>query len=157
MLMVFIWIRKYITFEELSLLFGVSVSSLHRILHKLLPYLHAYIVPKYIKWHSMNKLRNLVGTYPDWSSVVGIVDCTPFRIRKPTGQFNETVHELRVHFFVLILHYFQVITGAIQSLYYRGDRHCHFLNWLVIIDVKGRIVYSRSGFYGHLNDRTCYR
>ena len=89
--MVFIWLRKYLSFEELSLLFGISVSSLHRILHKILPYLHAYIVPKYIKWHSMNKWRSLVGTFPDWPTVVGIIDCTPFKISKPTGWLKITL------------------------------------------------------------------
>ena len=32
-----------------------------------------------------------------------------------------------------------------------------FLNWLVVTDVNGLIVYSRPGFMGHLNDRTCYK
>ena len=47
--------------------------------------------------------------------------------------------------------------GPIQRLYYRGDRHCHFLNWYVIVDLEGFIVYSRPGFLGHLNDATCFR
>ena len=47
--------------------------------------------------------------------------------------------------------------GAMQRLFYHGDRHCSFLNWLVITDVKGFIVYSQPGFMGHLNDLTCYR
>ena len=42
-------------------------------------------------------------------------------------------------------------------MFYRVDRHCFFLNWLVITDVQGFIVYSRPGFLGHLNDKTCYR
>ena len=44
-----------------------------------------------------------------------------------------------------------------QRLFYRKDRHCFFLNWLVVTDVNGFIVYSRPGFLGHLNDSTCYR
>ena len=65
--------------------FGISASSVHRIIHKILPYLHAYLVPKYIMWPSMNHWRNLQGTFPEWPRVVGIVDCTPFRISRPKG------------------------------------------------------------------------
>ena len=47
------------------------------------------------------------------------------------------------------------ISGPYEKLFYRKDRHCHFLNWLVVTDIKGYIVYSRPGFMGHLNDSTC--
>ena len=67
--------------------FGVSLSSVHRIVHKMLPFLHVYLVRKYIRWHSMNDWRNLAGYYPEWPRVVGIIDCTPFRISKPKGKF----------------------------------------------------------------------
>ena len=73
--------------------------------------------------------RNLAGFYPDWPRVVAIIDGTPFRISKPTGPF--------------------------QRLFYRPDRHCHFMNWLVIVDVLGYIVLSRPGFLGRSHDNTC--
>ena len=85
-LLAFIWLRKYPTFHQLSNLFGVNVSSLHRLLHKILPYLHEYLVGKYVKWHSMNSWRQLIGTFPEWPRVVGIIDCTPFRISRPSGK-----------------------------------------------------------------------
>ena len=123
-----IWLCRYITFQHLANHFGISVTSVHRIIHKILPVLHSYIVPKYIKWHNMNDWRKLRGTFPTWPNVVAILDCTPFRISKPAGH--------------------------LQRLFYRGDRHCCFLNWLVIIDVSSRVVLSRPGFNGHLNDST---
>ena len=70
----------------LSWQFGIPVSCVHRIIHELLQYLHAYLVPKYIKWHSMGDWRKLVGFYPEWPRVVAILDCTPFRISKPKGK-----------------------------------------------------------------------
>ena len=47
--------------------------------------------------------------------------------------------------------------GPIQRMYYRGDRKCHFLNWLVICDNNQQIVFSRPGFLGHAHDNTCLR
>ena len=79
----------------------------------------------------MNTWRNIAGYFPTWPRVVAILDCTPFRISRPKGNF--------------------------QRLFWRKDRHCFFLNWLVIIDVKGYVVYSRPGFVGHINDATCYQ
>ena len=70
---------------HMSSVFGICVSSTHQIIHDFLKMLHAYLVPKYISWHRMNYWRNLAGTYPEWPNVVAILDCTPFRISKPTG------------------------------------------------------------------------
>ena len=82
-----IWIRRYLTMHDLAMLFGIPVSLVHNILHRNLKILHAFLVPKYIQWHSMQKWRNLAGTYPEWPRVVALVDGTPFRISKPTGLF----------------------------------------------------------------------
>ena len=50
-----------------------------------MPFLHSWLVPKYIRWHSMAHWRRLAGTFPEWHNVVAILDCTPFRISKPKG------------------------------------------------------------------------
>ena len=68
---------------HLSMHFGVSTPCVHKIIHNLLPILHSYVVPKFIKWHSMNHWRRLVGTFPEWPTVVAIIDSTPFRISRP--------------------------------------------------------------------------
>ena len=47
--------------------------------------------------------------------------------------------------------------GAIHSIFYRHDRHCYFLNWVVIVDAVGYVVYSRPGFVGRTNDSACMR
>ena len=71
--------------QHLSMHFGVSVPLVHKVIHKIIPYLHVYVVPKYIRWHSMAHWRRLAGYYPDWPNTVAILDCTPFRINKPKG------------------------------------------------------------------------
>ena len=71
--------------HHLSMHFGISVALVHRIIHKIIPHLHCWAVPKYIRWHSMAHWRQLAGTFPEWPNVVGILDCTPFHISKPKG------------------------------------------------------------------------
>ena len=44
-----------------------------------------------------------------------------------------------------------------QRLFYRRDRHCFFLNWLVIVDLDGFVVLSRPGFIGRAHDAGCFR
>ena len=70
---------------HLSAHFGIPVSCIHQIIHKFVRILHSYLVPKYIRWHSMDHWRRLTGIYPEWPRVVAILDCTPFRISRPTG------------------------------------------------------------------------
>ena len=130
-LMTLIWLRRYPTMHHLSMHFSIPVNTVHRILHKMIPLLHSYLVPRYIKWHSMQYWRALTGTFVFWPRVVGVIDGTPFRISKPSG--------------------------LIQRLFWRRDRHCFFLNWIVITDVDGFIVLSRPGFVGHIADSTCLR
>ena len=87
-----IWLRRYPTMHHLAMMFGIPVSCVHRIIHKFIKIMHSYLVPKYIKWHSMQEWRRLTGTFPDWPRVVGIVDGTPFRISKPTGAYERNVN-----------------------------------------------------------------
>ena len=65
--------------------FGIPVSCVHRIIHKILPILHVATVNKYIIWHSDQNWRNLAGQIPQWPHVVAILDGTPFRISRPAG------------------------------------------------------------------------
>ena len=88
MLLTMIWLRRYPTMEHLATHFGISVSCTHRLIHKCLILLHAYTVPKYIKWHNMQTWRNMAGSYPEWPRVIAILDCTPFRISRPKGSFH---------------------------------------------------------------------
>ena len=69
--MTLIWLRHYPTIHKLSAQFGITKSSVHRILHATVLTLHTYLVPKYIRWHSMNHWRRLAGSYAEWPQVVG--------------------------------------------------------------------------------------
>ena len=56
--------------QHLASQFGVSVSLVHKIIHRYIYVLHAYLVPKYVRWHSMPHWRRLAGLIPEWPTVV---------------------------------------------------------------------------------------
>ena len=56
--------------HHLAIHFGISVGLVHKIIHKYIFILHGYLVPKYIRWHSMRHWRRLAGTFPEWPNVV---------------------------------------------------------------------------------------
>ena len=85
-LLCMIWLWQYPTMSSIACQFGIPVSCVHKIIHRMIKYLHAFLVPKYIRWHSMRDWQKLQGFYPEWPRVVAILDCTPFRISKPKGQ-----------------------------------------------------------------------
>ena len=87
--MTMIWLRRYPTYHHLGSQFGINVSTVHRIIHLMVKYLHAYLVQKYIKWHTMRQWRSLQGFFPEWPRVVAILDGTPFRISKPSGGYSK--------------------------------------------------------------------
>ena len=48
------------------------------------------------------------------------------------------------------------ISGPIQRRFYRKDKHCHFMNLLIIVDNDGFITFCKGGYMGHLVDATCF-
>ena len=106
-LLVMMWLRRYPTMCHLALHFGVSVSTVHEVIHSILPYLHAYLVQKYIRWHSMRSWRQLYGYFVDWPSCVAILDGTCFRISKPTGYIIRQTHEQFATYFTINLYMFK--------------------------------------------------
>ena len=156
-LLTMIWLQRYPMLDHLSMHFGIPLSSTHRIVHRCVKLLHAYVVPKYIRWHNMQYWRNLAGTYPEWPRVVAILDCIPFRISRPQGAYK-SLWRLSMRWIIVEI-YTNILfpTGPMQRMYCRRDRHCFFLNWLVIVDVLGYVMLSRPGFIGRVHDSVCYR
>lgn len=131
LLMVLIWMRQYPTIHSLGNLFAVTNSTVHEDIATLIPILHYCLVSRWIRWHDPHSWHMLRGTLENFPSVVGLMDCTPIRINTPRGR--------------------------LQRLYYRRDRSCHFINWLVIADVNGYFTFGRAGFRGHLIDSVCVK
>ena len=125
------WMRAYFTEQQLSSRFGVSISTIHRDVEHILPILHTTLFPREVFMPNAAEMRAMRGGFPDFPNALAIMDGTPFRINRPKG--------------------------AMQRLFYRGDKHYHMVNWLVAVDSHGTFRYSRPGFPGHLHDATCYR
>ena len=72
--------------HHLGMHFGISVASVHRIIHNIVPLMHVDLVKKFIKWPTANEWRSMARYYRHWPTVVGIIDGTPFCISKPMGE-----------------------------------------------------------------------
>ena len=71
-LLTIIWLRRYPTFYHLAHHFSVPVSLIHETIYKMIPILHGYLVPKFIKWHDANTWISLRNTFREWPNVVGV-------------------------------------------------------------------------------------
>jgi hypothetical protein len=129
-LLTFIWLRQYPTNAYLAFLFGVSTRTVYDEIHHILAILHEHYVPRQTFWHTIPHWNTLRNRHIDFPNVVGFIDGTPIRINTPVG--------------------------PIQRLYYRRDKHFHFMNWMVIVDNDGYFVHGQAGFTGHLTDSTCF-
>ncbi len=131
LLLALIWFRRYSVFPMLSFLFGISNTLAFEILHFTVPILHVHMVPRFIRWPNANEWQNQAGTYGHFPRVVGFLDGSAIRILKPAQR--------------------------LQALFFRGDKRCHLINWILVTDTKGMIVFSRTGFPGRMHDSLCYR
>ena len=79
----------------------------------------------------MPQWRNLSGTFPEWPTVVAILDCTPFRISKPKGLTLQSKY-LDISLWLAVTGKWygniimKVLSGVIQRLFYHKDRHAFF-------------------------------
>ncbi len=130
-LMAMMWMRSYQTVPLMASRFGIGKSTVQRDLDHICPILHTTLFPREVNMPTAAEMRQMRGGFPDFPNALAILDGTPIRINRPKG--------------------------AMQRLFYRGDKHYHLCNWLVAVDSHGTFRYSRPGFTGHLHDATCYR
>ena len=114
-----IWLRRYPTMHHLSMQFGIEVSRVHSIIHRMILLMHCYLVPKYIRWHSMIKWKKYCWDLSQMAKrsrytslmdqsldifemsinlinhcsllIAAVMDCTPMRISKPKGDFLQII------------------------------------------------------------------
>lgn len=125
LLMTLMWLRSYPTYPLLALTFGVSISTVSRVVNKGWRVLwHQYHLD--IVWPTVEEWENMRN---DWEELEGVVGC-----------IDGTSHEI-------------AIPGVEpQRLFYSGHRKYHCLHTQVIIDNSHKIRYIHSGFLGHMND-----
>lgn len=146
-LMLFHWLRNYPTVRDLATIYDVSPAYVSRDLNRLLPILYCVLAsPKF------NVIGKVWQPFPQFSKVAGAgrvagaIDCT--------SHYRDRVHP-----------------G--QALYYRGDKHAHFLTAQVSFSfllsstlpslTLGKIVCALDGRIvsvhiarGHNNDQGMY-
>ena len=115
---------------SLANLFNVTVGYAQQVVMHIMCLLHEQLVHQEVVWHSPQRWLQFRESFEAYPDVVGIMDCTPIWINRPTGR--------------------------LQRFFYRNDRGCHFINWLLIVDAHGYVTFSQTGFRGHLTDSTCY-
>ena len=95
------WLRQYLKLHILAYIFNISKSTVaeeiyHIVLIIFVNYRH------YISWHNLKKKwQEFLDRYPQYLNVMGVIDATVHRIRRPSG--------LR------------------KADFYRGDKKCHFM------------------------------
>lgn len=117
-LLVLIWLRQYEKLYILSLMFGISKSTVAEEIYHIVPILFVRY-RSFITWHSLRKWSTFLNTVEHFPNAVGMIDATPHEIRRPSG--------------------------ARQAQFYRGDKRYHFMSTQMVIDADGLIVLLVAG------------
>lgn len=128
-LLVMLWLRKYLHIENLALWFDVDPSTVTRTIYRIIPELWRYFQNQ-IRWPNVNEWANLMGNWSEFPNAVGSIDATPHEIYRP-------------------------ITEP-QRAFYSGHRHYHCMNTQLIIDNFGHLRFVQAGFLGSMNDAGSY-
>ena len=83
-LLVMLWMRKYMHVENLALWFDVDPSTVTRTIYKILPELWRYFQNQ-IHWPNVNEWANLMGNWPEFPHAVGAIDASPHEIYRTTA------------------------------------------------------------------------
>lgn len=125
LLLTLIWLKCYPTYPLLSLMFGVSQSTVSNIVNEVWVILwHQFRLD--ISWPSIEEWQGMDGQLEFLDGVVGYIDGTSHEIYVPQVEP--------------------------QRMFYSGHRKYHCMHTQVISDVNNRIRYIHSGFLGHMND-----
>jgi hypothetical protein len=83
-LMTFIWLRQYPTFDTLAKIFNITKNMCRSMVTKYVFIMTPLLVQE-IQWHNPQVWRSFRGHYDDFPDAVSLMDCTPIRISVPTG------------------------------------------------------------------------
>jgi len=115
---------------SLSLWFDIDLSSVVRIIYKLVPELWRYLQNQ-ISWPNLHEWANLMGNWPEFPNAVGAIDTTPHEIYRPLTEP--------------------------QRPFYSGYRHYHCMNTQLVIDNEGHIRFVQARFLGSTHDAVSFQ
>lgn len=81
-LLVMMWLRKYLHVENLALWFNINPSSVVRIINRSLPEPWRYFENQ-IRWPNVLEWTNLMGNWPEFPNSVGAIDSTSHETYRP--------------------------------------------------------------------------
>lgn len=116
LLLVFIWLRRYLRLQTLAMMFKVDITYASKTLREIVPLL----LEKYsrqVVWPTLAEWRGWVGHWKKFPSCVGIVDATTHPIWRPSQR---------------------------QAMFYRGDKKKHFMSSQLIVTPDGMIVHCSA-------------
>ena len=128
-LLVFLWLRKYLCLDTLALMFDISPSTISSMIDRVVPILWRYFQDQ-VYWPGLADWNSLRGNWRYFPNAVGCIDGTPHEIYRP--QVED------------------------QREFFSGHRHYHIMNTQLIVDNNGNIVFLQAGFPGSLNDAANY-
>lgn len=125
-----LWMRSYPSCHLLSLLFDVSVTTVHDEINWCIPIMWEHF-HALVQWPSLDEWTSKIGNWNKLPSAVGAIDGTSTEINRPHIEP--------------------------QELYFSGHRHFHVIHTQVVVDNTGKICHIQSGFLGHHNDAQHFR
>jgi hypothetical protein len=125
-----LWMRSYPSCHLLSLLFGVSVTTVHDEINWCIPIMREN-VHALVQWPSLDEWTSTNFNWNKLPSAIGATYGTSTEINRPHIEP--------------------------QELYFPAHRHFHFIHTQVVVTNTGKICHIQSGFLGHQNDAKHFR
>jgi len=115
-------------YKDVSSRFNISIAVNHLDFYHIVPIIMEKISYE-IQWPNVVERQMIQGTLPEFPDVIGILDATSGRIRRPTQQ---------------------------QQHYFRGDKPYHAIIHQIITDPTGCVIDVDGGVPGRQNDLSVY-
>ena len=129
MLLVMMWLRQYLKLHVLAHIFNIRKSTVAKEIYHIVPIIFVNY-HHYISWHSPRMCNEFLDQHPHYPYVVGMIDVTVHRIRRPSGPR--------------------------QAEFYRGDKKFHFMSSQMIVDSDGMIVALVTELVPNYSNKTIF-
>ncbi|KAJ6253568.1 hypothetical protein M0813_12981 [Anaeramoeba flamelloides] len=124
------WLRKYPTFEELSIAFRMTKRKIYTVIKNAIEDVHQPLVSEYIKWYSKQEQEQNNFAFTNFPQCLAIVDVTVQPIKRPTEN---------------------------QRGWYSGKHKTHVIKSQTINGADGRVMHVYSGINGRVHDIAIWR
>ncbi len=124
LLLVLIWIRKYLSFGDIAALFSLDESTVRKTINTVAVRM-LDVLQIQLWWPSDERLEALKGTISEYPEAIGSMDMS--------------IHQVPAYY-------------ADEDHFYRKDKGTHFMNHLAVCDFRGVFLQFTPGFIGRSNE-----